>query len=54
MVITGAVADWEGWTGMVFPETDRYVVPDSLGLVEIDREQDRGTYVEENLWMRHR
>ncbi len=54
MVITGAVADWEGWTGMVFPETDRYVVPDALGLVEIDREQDRGTYVEENLWMRHR
>jgi GNAT superfamily N-acetyltransferase len=53
MVITGSVADWEAWTGMVFPETDRYVVPDALGLVDIDCEADTGTYVEENLWMRH-
>ena len=53
MVITGSVADWAASTGMVFPETDRYVVPDALGLVQIDREADVGTYVEENLWMRH-
>jgi len=30
------------------------VVPDALGLVDIDRDADRGTYVEENLWMRHK
>ena len=53
MVITGSVADWEGWTGMAFPDSGSYVVPDALNLVEIDREADRGTYVEENLWMRH-
>jgi hypothetical protein len=53
MVITGSVAEWESWTEMVFPQTDRYVVPDALGLVEINREIDQGTYVEDNLWMQH-
>jgi hypothetical protein len=53
MVITGTVAEWESWTEMVFPQTDHYVVPDALGLVEIDREADQGTYVEDNLWMQH-
>jgi hypothetical protein len=28
-------------------------VPDALDLVSIDREQDRGTYAESNLWVRH-
>jgi hypothetical protein len=53
MVITGTVAQWESWTGMVFPETGRYVVPDALGLVDINRAQDAGTYIEENLWVQH-
>ena len=53
MTIVGTVAEWELWAGMVFPETGQYVVPDALDLVQIDREQDAGTYVEPNLWMRH-
>jgi hypothetical protein len=53
MVITGSVAEWESWTEMVFPQSGHYVVPDALGLVEIDRESDHGTYVEDNLWMQH-
>jgi GNAT superfamily N-acetyltransferase len=53
MVITGTVAEWERWTGMAFPETGEYVVPDALDLVRVDREHDRGTYAETNLWMRH-
>jgi len=53
MVITGTVAELEQWAAMAFPETGSYVVPDALSLVEVDRERDRGTYVEENLWMRH-
>ena len=32
----------------------RYVVPDALDLVRMDRAADRGTYAETNLWMRHR
>jgi GNAT superfamily N-acetyltransferase len=53
MTITGTVAEWEEWTGMAFPDSGRYVVPDGLDPVDIDREQDRGTYEETNLWMQH-
>jgi GNAT superfamily N-acetyltransferase len=53
MIITGTVAEWEDWTKMAFPQTGRYVVPDALDLVHIDREADLGTYAETNLWMRH-
>jgi hypothetical protein len=53
MTITGTVAEWETWTGMVFPETGQYVVPDALGLVDIDRDTDTGTYLEDNLWVQH-
>jgi GNAT superfamily N-acetyltransferase len=53
MIITGTVAEWEEWAAMDFPGTGRYVVPGALDLVEIDRERDRGTYAETNLWMRH-
>jgi GNAT superfamily N-acetyltransferase len=53
MVISGSVDDWESWTGMLFPESGSYVVPDALDLVVIDRGADVGTYVEPNLWMRH-
>jgi GNAT superfamily N-acetyltransferase len=53
MVIKGTVAEWEEWAAMAFPETGSYVVPDALDVVEIDRDADRGTYSETNLWMRH-
>jgi hypothetical protein len=51
--MTGSVADWEKWTGMVFPESGSYVIPDGLTLLEIDREADAGVYREPNIWMRH-
>jgi hypothetical protein len=53
MIITGTVPEWEDWAKMAFPQTGQYVVPEALDLVDIDREQDRGTYAETNLWMRH-
>jgi hypothetical protein len=53
MTISGTVAEWESWTKMAFPETGRYIVPDALDPVDIDRERDRGTYLESNLWMQH-
>jgi GNAT superfamily N-acetyltransferase len=53
MLIIGTVAEWEDWAKMAFPQTGRYVVPDALDLVHIDRSADRGTYAETNLWMRH-
>jgi GNAT superfamily N-acetyltransferase len=54
MVIEGTVPEWQDWTGMVFPATGDYVVPEALGLVHIDREADLGRYEEENLWVQHR
>jgi GNAT superfamily N-acetyltransferase len=54
MTITGSVSDWEKWSGMAFPESGDYVVPGALELVTIDRAADLGTYVEPNVWMRHR
>jgi hypothetical protein len=51
--ITGTVTEWESWTGLVFPESGRYVFPGALAPVEIDREAGRGTYWEPNVWMIH-
>jgi hypothetical protein len=53
MHITGTVADWEAWTGMRFPDSDAYVVPDALVPVHIDQERDEGVYVEPNVWVYH-
>ncbi len=53
MVIAGTVSEWEGWTGMRFPETGPYVVEGALQPVEMDLERDLGVYTEPNVWMRH-
>ena len=54
MRVTGTVAEWEQWTGLAMPSSGRYVVEGALAPVEVDRVADRGTYVEPNVWMRHR
>jgi GNAT superfamily N-acetyltransferase len=51
--MTGSVAEWEEWTGMVFPASGSYVIPEGLALLEIDRAADAGVYREPNIWMRH-
>jgi GNAT superfamily N-acetyltransferase len=53
MRISAPVADWEGWTGMRLPDSGRYVVPDALVPIEIDRERDQGLYLEPNVWVHH-
>lgn len=53
MTVEGTVAEWESWTEMPFPESGEYVLPQALVPIEIDRELDRGRYVEPNVWMRH-
>jgi hypothetical protein len=51
--ITGAVAEWEDWTRMTFPESGAFWFPHCLATVEIDRAADRGSYWEPNVWMLH-
>ena len=53
LLITGTVAEWESWTKMAFPQTGDYVFPEGLATVHIDREQNRGTYWEPNVWLVH-
>ena len=51
--MTGTVAEWEKWTGMAFPDSGTYVIPDGLTVLDIDRPADAGIYREPNVWMRH-
>ena len=53
MVITGSISEWEEWTGMLFPESDAYVVPGALRPVVMDLDRDLGVYEEPNVWMHH-
>jgi hypothetical protein len=53
MLITGAVREWESWTGLAFPESGSYVFPHGLAPVAVDREADIGTYWEPNVWLIH-
>jgi hypothetical protein len=53
LVIVGAVADWERWTDMRFPDSGSYIVPGALQPVVIDRQADEGRYEDPNVWMRH-
>jgi len=54
MLIEGTVAEWEKWIGIKFPESGRYIIPGALVPITIDRENDRGEYIEPNVWMAHR
>lgn len=52
--MTGTVAEWEQWSGIALPSTGDYVIPCGLSVLHIDREADLGTYIEPNIWVRHR
>jgi len=52
--MTGTVAEWERWTGLVLLESGDYVIPDGLSVLHVDRPADLGTYVEPNVWMQHK
>lgn len=53
MQIYGTVDQWQSWAGMKFPESGKYVVPGALTPVDVDVDNDRGTYIEPNVWMWH-
>jgi GNAT superfamily N-acetyltransferase len=53
MVIEGSAEEWEQWTGMKFPESGDYVIPEALAPVQIDRAMNFGRYVEPNVWVHH-
>ncbi|GAA3736224.1 hypothetical protein GCM10022225_18680 [Plantactinospora mayteni] len=53
-VIRGSVAEWQHWTGLEYPDSGEYVIPDGLSTLHVDLDADQGTYVEPNIWVQHR
>ena len=51
MTVTGSVTDWEQWTDMRFPESGLYTINGALVPLKIMQEQDKGLYVEPNVWV---
>ncbi len=52
--VEGTIDDWQIWTGLIFPESGRYIVEGALAPVTIDVAADSGVYHDPNVWMRHR
>jgi GNAT superfamily N-acetyltransferase len=53
MKIVGTVSEWEQWTQLRYFESGKYVIPGALVPVEINLEQDQGSYIEPNVWVVH-
>jgi GNAT superfamily N-acetyltransferase len=54
MVIPGTLEEWRDWTGLPFDTTGPVEVPKALAPVWCDAEHGIATYVEPNVWVRHR
>ena len=54
LVIPGTVEEWRDWTGQPFDRTGPVQVPGALAPVHCDLEHGTATYVEPNVWIRHR
>lgn len=54
MVIPATVQQWKEWTGMEFPGSGKYVIPEGLIPLEIDLDSNTGIYIEPNVWLNHR
>ena len=53
MIVEAAVDKWEQWTGLKFPESGDYIVPEALVPIQIDRAMNVGRYIEPNVWVHH-
>jgi GNAT superfamily N-acetyltransferase len=54
MCIPGTVEEWREWTGLPFDASGPVEVPTALAPVWCDLEHGTATYVEPNVWVRHR
>ena len=53
MYIPGTVDEWKEWTKLDFPGSGSYIVPGALNPVLIDIEENKGVYIEPNVWILH-
>lgn len=54
MCIPGTLEEWREWTGLPFDASGLVEVPRALAPVQVNAEQGIATYVEPNVWVRHR
>lgn len=53
MVMQGSIGAWEDWCGLSLPGNGHFVLPGLLAPLQVNRDQERGLYVEPNVWMVH-
>ncbi|WP_456276463.1 GNAT family N-acetyltransferase [Bacillus sp. AK128] len=53
MIIKGKISQWEQWIGLSLPVTGKYIVPEALVPISVNRERDCGEYIEPNVWIQH-
>ena len=53
MEMEGTLDQWRRWSGLVFPVSGDFPVPELLAPLHVDVERAVGTYVEPNVWMVH-
>ncbi len=54
MTIDGSLHEWSRWTGLEFPGSGSYIIPDGLVPLQVDVEAGHASYVEPNVWVVHR
>ncbi|MDO4628882.1 MAG: GNAT family N-acetyltransferase [Planctomycetia bacterium] len=52
--IDAPLAQWETWTGLVFPDSGEYILPGGAVPMVADRKTGRGVYVAPSIWIAHK
>lgn len=52
-VIRGTPTEWQSWTELKFPQSGQYIISGALNPIQMNFEQDKGVYIEPNVWMAH-
>ena len=52
--VQGSINDWRSWTEQIFPCSGQYLIKGGLNPIQVNLEDDIGTYTEPNVWIVHR
>lgn len=52
-IIRGTRAEWEQWTHLKFPQSGQYIISGALNPIKMNIEENKGIYIEPNVWMVH-